>query len=53
VIVVAVMPGADAVSALVLDELGLELLELQAAASRATAAIPATAARLDLCGFLM
>src|SRR5271170_2499654 len=47
------MPGADAVSALLLDELG-ELLELQAAASIATAAIPATAPMpFNLCDLLM
>jgi hypothetical protein len=44
------MPGAEAVS-LLLDELPLPL-EPQAAASKATAAIAATA-RLDLCGLLM
>jgi hypothetical protein len=51
VIVLAVMPGAEAVSLLLDDEPPLPL-EPHAAASKATAAIAATA-RPDLCGLLM
>jgi hypothetical protein len=57
VIVVAVMPGADAVSAALDDDapaLGLELgvevpLEPQAAMTIAVTAVPATSARLARC----
>jgi hypothetical protein len=61
VIVLAVMPGAEAVSAAPDEEepaLGLELgvevlLEPQAATPIATTAIPATSGRLARCVFLM
>src|SRR5580704_16513511 len=54
VMVVAVIPGAEAVSALLLlpdDE--PEPLEPQPAAISATAATPAAATSMDLCGVLM